>query len=404
MYGGSDETGGISDPLYNGCFSATDAVIVAINYRLGPLGWLSLQRLGLSATLVCRTSSWVCNGSRTTLLPLAAIRWVVLRNSLPAIIVRDCALTAQQKKVLLFGQSAGAFDVFALASLPQAPSLMKAAAMQSGGGVDFATLDEAEKFNEQFVKNINCSETDVSPRSDGWIPPFFFFLFFFFPPLDADARCCNTALMSPSASVEQLNNTVVSMDLKSPPGLIDLLENMGKGISWGPVVDGKILPAQPSQVGVKVPSIFGSTTNDGSIFVLAAFLEAFSTSPRPVRHLPDGQLRAARVDGERDVRAVQVQRLPLSGFLGHDGHHHRRELPLPGSPWSRDCCGSRHPRLCLLVQPHASCEWLDDVPNTAETIELLGAAHTAEIPFVFGQLDNLPAPAGTAASTAPRKR
>ncbi len=181
VYGGSDETGGISDPLYNGCFSATDAVIVAINYRLGPLGWLSLQRLGLSGNFGLQDQllglQWVQDN-------IAAFGGDPVGSAAELASChhrRDCALTAQQKKVLLFGQSAGAFDVFALASLPQAPSLMKAAAMQSGGGVDFATLDEAEKFNEQFVKNINCSETDVSPRSDGWDPPLFF-PFFFSPP------------------------------------------------------------------------------------------------------------------------------------------------------------------------------------------------------------------------------
>lgn len=43
LYGGYNEAGSISDPLYSGCYSATDAVIVSLNYRVGPLGWFALQ-------------------------------------------------------------------------------------------------------------------------------------------------------------------------------------------------------------------------------------------------------------------------------------------------------------------------------------------------------------------------
>lgn len=48
VYGGSNEGGGVSDPTYSGCFSAVDSIVVSINYRLGPLGFLALEDLGLS--------------------------------------------------------------------------------------------------------------------------------------------------------------------------------------------------------------------------------------------------------------------------------------------------------------------------------------------------------------------
>lgn len=47
LYGGGDETGGISNPLYDGCNSATDSILVSINYRVGPLGFLSLRAADL---------------------------------------------------------------------------------------------------------------------------------------------------------------------------------------------------------------------------------------------------------------------------------------------------------------------------------------------------------------------
>lgn len=48
VFGGSNEGGGVSDPTYNGCFSAVDSIVVSINYRVGPLGFLASEDLGLS--------------------------------------------------------------------------------------------------------------------------------------------------------------------------------------------------------------------------------------------------------------------------------------------------------------------------------------------------------------------
>ena len=43
IYGGSFTVGGTSDPLYNGCNLAQDAIVVTLAYRLGPLGFLALE-------------------------------------------------------------------------------------------------------------------------------------------------------------------------------------------------------------------------------------------------------------------------------------------------------------------------------------------------------------------------
>jgi carboxylesterase type B len=48
VHGGGDEGGGVNNPTYDGCYTATDSILVAVNYRLGPLGGLSLSSLGLT--------------------------------------------------------------------------------------------------------------------------------------------------------------------------------------------------------------------------------------------------------------------------------------------------------------------------------------------------------------------
>jgi carboxylesterase type B len=51
-----------------------------------------------------------------------------------------------------------------------------------------------------------------------------------------------------------------------------------------------------------------------------------------------------------------------------------------------------------------SCVWLTGIPSDPDTLALLGATHTSEIPFVFGNLDNLPLPNGTCNSTAAERQ
>ena len=48
VYGGSNNAGGISDPYYDGCnVAASGAILVSINYRLGPLGFLALKNASI---------------------------------------------------------------------------------------------------------------------------------------------------------------------------------------------------------------------------------------------------------------------------------------------------------------------------------------------------------------------
>ena len=48
IYGGANDGGSISDPLYSGCNLATDSIVVSANYRLGALGFLSLESAGIA--------------------------------------------------------------------------------------------------------------------------------------------------------------------------------------------------------------------------------------------------------------------------------------------------------------------------------------------------------------------
>ena len=48
IYGGGEDAGSISNPTYDGCYLApSGTIVVSINYRLGPLGFLALENAGI---------------------------------------------------------------------------------------------------------------------------------------------------------------------------------------------------------------------------------------------------------------------------------------------------------------------------------------------------------------------
>jgi carboxylesterase type B len=47
IYGGAEEDGAISYALYDGCYLATDSIVVSVAYRLGSLGFLALESAGI---------------------------------------------------------------------------------------------------------------------------------------------------------------------------------------------------------------------------------------------------------------------------------------------------------------------------------------------------------------------
>lgn len=96
--------------------------MVSINYRLGPLGFLELEEAG--------------NGGNQAIQDLLlALQWIQ----------EDIAVFGGDPgKVMLYGQSAGASDSFTVATLPQAPSLIRAAILQPRGGRDALLKDHTE--------------------------------------------------------------------------------------------------------------------------------------------------------------------------------------------------------------------------------------------------------------------
>ena len=118
IHGGGNSLG--SAKVYDASRLAVDGdvIVVAIQYRLGVLGWFSHPALRASATNPDDAS-----GNFGTLDTLRALQWVKANIS---------AFGGDPNNVTVFGESAGGIDVYALLLSPLADGLFQRAIAQSG--------------------------------------------------------------------------------------------------------------------------------------------------------------------------------------------------------------------------------------------------------------------------------
>lgn len=127
IHGGSNVWGRSSE--YDGSQLAMDqnVIIVAVQYRLGPLGWMSAPELRAAAEIP------EDRAANFALLDLTeALRWVQAHAD---------AFGGDTGRVTIFGESAGGHNVAALLASPLAEGLFHRAIIQSGSA---ATVTRAE--------------------------------------------------------------------------------------------------------------------------------------------------------------------------------------------------------------------------------------------------------------------
>ena len=152
FHGGNDIYGAGSD--YDGSKLTVKGgvVVVTVNYRLGPLGYLALP--ALSAHSPDHTS-----GDYGLMDQVAALRWV--RSNIKA-------FGGDPKQVTVGGQSAGAWATCDLIASPAARGLVERAILESGtcaaGGsgsnatAPISTLGAAEAAGQTFAASVGCSD------------------------------------------------------------------------------------------------------------------------------------------------------------------------------------------------------------------------------------------------------
>lgn len=230
VHGGAFVTGGGAD--YDGSFLAAHgpAVIVTINYRLGPLGFLQLHRHGFEEANNLALSD-----------ALAALDWVRANIA---------SFGGDPDAVTLSGQSAGASMVIALATLPQAKGKFIRALALSAPGRDIMSADHADDVARRVLDELDLARV---PGALASVP-----------------------LPNLFAAVERVGRS--------------LADETASGTVFGPVLDGTVIPRAPREVFADgrlrdIPLWLGSCRDE-----MAMFLK--STPPAAMIRVTERQVRA----------------------------------------------------------------------------------------------------------------
>lgn len=149
IHGGALTRGSGSTRTYDGTELARKGVVlVTVNYRLGPLGYLAHSELSAE-------SPNHSSGNYGVLDQIAALKWVKKNIA---------AFGGDPSRVTIFGESAGSWSVNVLVASPLARGLFQRAIGESGGTFgantylkeDRPTRPSAEKVGEAFAKTAGA--------------------------------------------------------------------------------------------------------------------------------------------------------------------------------------------------------------------------------------------------------
>lgn len=170
IYGGGFSFGSTSVPVHNGEHLARKGVIlVSINYRVGPLGFLAHPELSAESTNGV-------SGNYGLLDQIAGLQWI--QDNI-------AAFGGDPDKVTIFGESAGGISVSMLCGSPLTKGLFRGAISQSGGnfgptrpttypGENMRDLPAAEQLGLAYMQRAgaaNLADFRKLPPQDlpsGW--------------------------------------------------------------------------------------------------------------------------------------------------------------------------------------------------------------------------------------------
>lgn len=226
IHGGGYTTGSGSQPLYDGAALARQGVVVVtINYRLGPFGFLAHP-------LLSKESPHAASGNYGLLDQIAALAWVQENIA---------AFGGDPNRVAIFGESAGAGSVGHLLVSPLAKGLFQRAILQSGTALGpkrhlrerVNAQEPMEQIGLQIAKDLGCDTATDS--------------------LAAFRAVSAEKLLEASQPAQGL-----------APG--------GPGTRFWPIVDGWVVPDEPMLLFERgqyhrVPLLIGSNADEATLFL-----------------------------------------------------------------------------------------------------------------------------------------
>jgi para-nitrobenzyl esterase len=151
IHGGGYAVGSGSWPLYDGTNLCRrgDVVVVTVNHRLGPLGYLHLG--GIAG------EEFATSGNNGMLDLVAALEWV-----------RDNIATfgGDPSNVTVFGESGGGAKISTLLAMPSAAGLFHRAIIQSGPGLRVSSPRRAEEVARNLLDELEVTPENLSALWD----------------------------------------------------------------------------------------------------------------------------------------------------------------------------------------------------------------------------------------------
>jgi para-nitrobenzyl esterase len=194
-----------------------DVVIVSLNHRLGPLGYLNLAPYG---------EKYASSAHLGMLDIVLALEWV--RDNITN-------FGGDPGSVTIFGQSGGGGKVGTLMAMPAAQGLFHRAIVQSGSFLRAVLPERSAILTQAFLDELNLSPSQLDQLQT--------------LPLQKLIEAGDAAL------------------LKTHPHTPLVWSRVADQLGWGPVMDGKLLPQHPFDpaapaISARVPMLIGTTLNE----------------------------------------------------------------------------------------------------------------------------------------------
>jgi para-nitrobenzyl esterase len=226
IHGGAFTTGSGSWRMYDGTRLAErgDVVVVTVNHRLGPLGYLYLDELA--------GADYSGSGNAGMLDLVLALEWI--RDNI-------AVFGGDPNRVMVFGGSGGASKSATLMGMPAAEGLFNRSALLSGPMLRVREAGYAAEVTDRILRELQIGPGDIGKLHD--LP--------------------YRQLLEAAEKV----GVPISAGLASAAGAEEFMPLQ-------PVVDGSVLPAHPmdpvaSPHGAGVSVMVGSTKDDMKMMMLA---------------------------------------------------------------------------------------------------------------------------------------
>ena len=368
----SGSAGGYADPS---ALVTKGVIVVAINYRLGALGFLAQPAL--------RDKDGSA-GNYGIMDQQAALRWVQANIA---------SFGGDPKNVTIFGESAGGFSVLSHLASPGSAGLFQKAIIESGAYGVSGQLSQAD-LEAKSTEALTSVLASAGP--------------------DSPAACAGSELTA--ACLRAMPESLVRSKLlkaftTAVPNVI-------------PSVDAKVLPQTIKAIFVagknnKVPLINGSNENENDMFVAIAEMTArFSGKPpsfdpanRSFVMTPEAYAKGAEglaAQSGHSVEDIKTKYYPLSAYGSDPVMQPSLAAGVAGTDSIFSCNGIN---VSARVAGQGSPVWMYEFRNQSapplvgslggkySLTYKQGAAHAAELPYLFNML-NIGGPEQTALKEA----